>query len=282
MYTFFHEIEETFNLVLENLDRYSMLMNHGIPSAYDRVPSTTTSLIRVNNDQANPLNLGEKIVNAITDEQDDLKFIKKYTSIINSLPVMEKEVIVYRYLKHYTFQQIIDGYQNINAITNPSLYINRACINIALLDEEIPFTVNDYIQIKTRESNKKNNYTIYKKKVLLYLQQYKSYIEGLNINKCDIDIIKIAKCLKCLAETDKKWLLKYANRENETFTADRYRRIRRGILSFIYLYDEFDYSNEEYLEAMKLTGRGWQKSYNYVQKKKKEIFGEHSYENDQI
>ena len=52
MYTFFHEIEETFNLVLENLDRYSLLMNHGIPSVYDRVPSTTTSLIRINTDQA--------------------------------------------------------------------------------------------------------------------------------------------------------------------------------------------------------------------------------------
>lgn len=282
MYTFFHHTGEIYDAVLENLNRYASLINHGIPSAFDRVPSTTTSLIKVNTDQVHPLNLGEKIVNAITDEQEDNVFIRKYTSIINSLPELEREVIIYRYINQYTFSQIMEGYKGINVISHPTMYIDRAFTNIALLDEDIPFTVDDYIEIKSKNNNLKNKYSIYKKTTLIYLQQYKNQNNKMNADSSNIDLDEMEKSLKCIAEVDKKWLLSYAFKEKSNYTPDQYIRIRRGILSFVYANHEFDCSDEEYLEAMKLTGRGWQKSYNYVQKKKKEIFGEHSYENDQI
>lgn len=154
---FDYKMAEAIDEVMSNLNCYADLIHYGIASTLDRVPSSfTTSVIRYSNNQGSSTDLGKKLVEAATEEQNEYYFVKKYTAIIESLNHLEKESVINKYIRGYSIEQMKNGTRDLPCNSYIEVYLNRAYINIALLDEQIDFTLEDYIQYQKMLTIKSN------------------------------------------------------------------------------------------------------------------------------
>ncbi len=247
--------------VIEKLETYAQLMNYGIATVEERVVvGSSTSVIHVTNNSSNAMYLDGKVIHAITKEKEEKELVRQYTSIIDSLPALEKEVIIKKYLKEYTFKQLKEGTRSEIGISHPDIYLERAYINIALLDDYIDYTVQDHTDLKRMQIERENKKNKNKQLALLYLQQIKNKEHS---NKKNVEMIE--KCLDSIPNEERELLRKFVLKKHEdTFTRAQHFKIRRALLSFMYLYPEFDYTEKEYLMDIKKTTGGWKKCYEHV------------------
>ena len=235
---------DAIEMVKKNLKRYALLKQY--PLDYlDRLQSFSSSLIRVSDNPSYHSNQKQlKMLRELKNEEEDNLFIEKYDYLLSSL-VPENSSNLFRiYFEHEKIIAIREENQNIYYL------INKSYEMLACLDEDIDYTIDDYAAYIHYELSLKNRggWSV-KKEVLKYIEGYK---DGIYRNEIDTILEKIP-------EDERNCLNNYINQEDTFYTSYDYRRIKRGILTFAYLYKRIDFNVDDFKRELKLTGGGWKK-----------------------
>lgn len=253
--------KDAMDKVINNLKEWASLLKYGVPNTEDFIPSISTSLIQVTKDQPNSKELGSKVIEAIVRGDEYREFIYRYTGIVNALPEVEREAIENKYLKGFTYNEMRYGSSLVVGNDSIKKHLDRAYHNIALIDETISYSVNDYLTWKNSYYGKENAKARLKEKAYIYLSQLNKKNKIPDDKKTNMQ--EIRECLDLIPEIQRAALLNYIEEENK-LTSYEYRKVKFAICCFMYIHKDFDYDIEEFKKDMSVAGNGWKKCFNHV------------------
>lgn len=236
--------------VKRNLKRYAYLKLY--PMNYlERLQSFSSSLIKVDKDKT----MNTKDVHMLQElehEEEDYQLIIKYDYLLSSLLPENSSNLFRIYFEGERIVAIREENQNIFKIVNKSYEM------LAVLDDDIDYTIDDYATyLKYEQSIRNRGGWNVKKEALAYLESYQN---GLYKNEIDLVLNRIPK-------KEKELLMDYIENGNQrNYTSYEYRSIRRGLLIFAYYYYRIDFKHEDLLREIKKTGGGWEKVINNCRK----------------
>lgn len=126
---------DTIREVKRKLNIYSLIMKNGHMTMLERIPSFTTSVLKIPEKYSIYPNLGKKVCKAIADENSEHQLIEEYTNIIESLEPKNRNLI-------------IDVYFNDCKVfkTTVKKQLKQAYELIACMDSQIDFTYEELIK----------------------------------------------------------------------------------------------------------------------------------------
>ncbi|WP_279012996.1 hypothetical protein [Thomasclavelia cocleata] len=215
-------------------------------SLTDYIPSFSTSLIKVNKDKNNVCN--DKISHSIQKKLDEQLLIKKYFRFISSLETIYRHVIKLHYINNVCFSHIADEL----LLEQKKVYeiANRSYAIIAVLDPDISYTINDYVNFL--KSNYKTTYSLRQAVMVIFR----------NNNDTD-DTFK--EILKIIENKTIDRLYRLSHDEKIIRTSYEYRQEQRAIYTISFLYNIF-LDEAEYYQLMKKTGKGYKTIINNAKK----------------
>ena len=246
MSDFFFERYQAIEEVKERLNLIASFYELGVPSIIDRVPSFTTSLLQVNTSGSNSSNdLGSKVTTANCAEELDFEFFGKYKKIIASLKEPYKDAITQIYINSKKLVELKKKNDHIDE------RLNEAYLQIAVLDDTIPYSISDYLAFRKYEQEQRAIKNTNKKEAIELIQLY-----CFNTSKANEMNRYTSEILELLPETDREELILYIHNQNNKRSAYQYRLVNRAILSFAFLHKKFEYSEADYVEDLRKTGGG--------------------------
>lgn len=260
--SFFIDIKrkEARDLVIKNLEEWAFIMENGLPSTLDFMPSCSSSLIQVSSDKPNR-SADSITLDAIVHGDEYKTWTYRYTCIINSLAEPEREAIENKYINGYTFNEMRYGTDTLVGNMHIKRHLERAYHNIALLDEDIEYTVEDYLAWKCSFKGQENARRRKKERAYVYLSQLNENNKIPEDKMTDIKVIR--QCLALIPELQRESLNNYIKKERP-LTSYEYRKVKQAICSFMYIHDDFDYEIEEYQNDMSMTRKCWKSCFNHV------------------
>lgn len=248
-----------------NCKKLRNFMKYGIESFSDRLPSSSSSIIK--RPEGFATEISSKYLNIITDEEKDKYFIEKMIVLIANL----KDPLRDLFIKVY-----IEG-KSMSSIHRKDKYkiAERGYLKLALLDADIDYTFSDDVkynnlhdahvmktdrimkEIKARLKTVKSLYI--SKHINLYLDEH-GYIVVENLKMTDENssikfsyihtLISWINELNALTSTvglpPKDAIYKFIMEDDWKYidTSDR-NNLVKGMLALAYLDDDFDYSYED-------------------------------------
>lgn len=243
--------------VIKKLKIWAYMMKNGVPPATDFIPSCSTSLLIVSNDQPNPKGKEKQIIHAIIKEDEYKEFVERYTAIVYSLDELEKEAIINKYLNEYSSSEMKYGNNEILGNYNIYTYLERAYTNIVFMDETIDYDLNDYFEWKNSYYKKRSKQTEMRERALIYLSKLNTEISSKRIDEKEIE------CVNLIPELQREALMNYINKKKK-LTSYEWRKVKQAICSFMYIHNDFDYDIEDYRQDMEDTNKAWKKCFNHV------------------
>lgn len=234
--------------VKKNLTKLADCIDN-MPSVIDLTKSYGSSVIKVNPNGAGFNNTA--LTRAMDIERELLNFIDKYMAIIDSLEERNQEMIINKFLKHKSSYDLKLGDSEICGNSRYYKILNEAYLQIALLDEEIKYTMNDHLYFLKYE-NIQQSKAIQQLVVLLIRHNEIKFDEYLDY------------LIHALPEPLFKALDEYINNDYCSNTTYQYQLLRRAIFTLALNHTEIKYNINDFYNDLRLTGSGWKKYYNEV------------------
>lgn len=217
----------------------SVFTNKPSSDIEDYMPAFSTSFIKVNLTKSQAAN-DNRIINSISNKdeiiQEYKQNLKKYNAAINILPDFCKTIIEERYIKFQTFENIANKLDiDIKKIWE---YINKAYLLLALYDQNIDYSINDYIQSKLQVYSFQH---VIKMAVLYELKN--TYLNDISDNKRLVKIIENTLNINLM---------------NYIFMQERInlsKKEKRAIYVYAFLSDQINFEANEFIKLMQKTGQ---------------------------
>lgn len=250
--------EEAIATAKENCQKLKNYITYGVPSVIDRMPNTSTSILK-SSDSNNHHDIKCEVIAA---EINDYDFTNRMRNLIYSLSDTYRNIFVSIYL---------DG-KSIRSFKRNDIYtiLKRGYLKLALLDASIDYSAEDemnYQNYKLSHSNKKTKIIKRMRAKLFGLQSL--YISGaVRIEKDELSKYILinqsasidqynfySQCMKWINELHaikssslnaKEAIMKYVMDIDWKYldTSDR-RSLTKGLLALAYLDNDIDYTYEE-------------------------------------
>lgn len=250
--------EEAISSAKENCQKLKNYITYGVPSVIDRMPNTSTSILK-SSDTNNHHDIKCEVITA---ELNDYDFIMRMRNLIYSLSDTYRNTFISIY---------VDG-KSIRSFHRNDIYtiLKRGYLKLALLDATIDYSAEDemnYQNFKVSHNSKKNRIIKKMKTKLFELQSL--YLSGaVQIKKDEYNKYSLinhsasvdqydfySQCIKWINELHaikgsgmdaKEAIMKYIMDIDWKYldTSDR-RSLTKGLLALAYLDNDIDYTYEE-------------------------------------
>lgn len=143
--------EEALNKVKKNLNEMSIYCQFGLPTITELTQSGNVSVITINSDKPQGSGIYQNpIIKALEIEEDRKEFIKEQFTYISMLENKHQKIIVNRYLKNISINKM-QYFVEFEYYSKNKLYAmhDEALEILAVLDNDIDYTLEDYIVSKT-------------------------------------------------------------------------------------------------------------------------------------
>lgn len=149
MATFLFETE--FEEILRDFERFMTFKIYGIPKIIDRMPSTSSSIIGINNDKSVHRGIDASALFAICidEELEDLKFYEEISSILDSFSLEE-----IKYIENHFHNKYFGNSEPLN--------MDNVVHHYAALSNKYDYSLSDYeSKIKTKRDLKKRRKSVW-------------------------------------------------------------------------------------------------------------------------
>ncbi len=249
--------EEAISSAKENCRKLKNYVIYGVPSVIDRMPNTSTSILKSGDSN----NYHDIKCEVITEEQNDYDFIHRMKKLIYSLPDTYKN----------TFASIfIDG-KSIRSFHRNDIYtiLKRGYLKLALLDATIEYSAEDEMKYQNYKLSHHTKKTKIIKKMKAKLFELRSLtISGavkfeinefnqhtlINLSASEEQFIFYSEFVKWINElhaikshgmNSREAIMKYITEDWKYLDTSDRRSLTKGLLALAYLDNDIDYSYEE-------------------------------------